>query len=79
MKQGIHGIRIEILHWNKSCLSGRKQYVVLNDSQSDWAPVPSLVPQGSGQGPLLFIVFINDMDDPIDIVNCSLLKLADDT
>ena len=74
-----HGITGKIYNWIESWLSDRKQRVVLNGSQSDWAMVPSGVPQGSVLGPLLFIIFINDIDSAVDVVHCTLLKFADDT
>ena len=74
-----HGISGDIFNWIEAWLSGRKQRVVLNGSQSDWTPVPSGVPQGSVLGPLLFVIFINDIDTAVDVVHCWLLKFADDT
>ena len=74
-----HGITGDIFNWIQSWLSDRKQRVVLNGSQSDWTPVPSGVPQGSVLGPLLFIIFINDIDTAVDVLHCCLLKFADDT
>jgi hypothetical protein len=71
-----HGINGKILTWIEAWLSGRLQRVVLNGSKSDWTEVMSGVPQGSVLGPLLFVIFINDIDD--NIVN-EILKFADDT
>ena len=74
-----HGITGPILTWIKSWLSGCKQKVVLNGSSSGWSSVSSGVPQGSVLGPLLFIIFINDIDNAVDVVHWLLLKFADDT
>src|SRR6267154_1089373 len=61
--------------WIESWLFERKQRVVLNGSFSEWKSVTSGVPQGSVLGPLLFIMFVNDMDQS---VLSQLLKFADD-
>ena len=78
-KMKCHGIGGDILRWIQSWLSDRKQRVVLNGSFSTWSSVLSGVPQGSVLGPLLFIIFINDIDTAVDTVHCFLFKFADDT
>ena len=70
------GITGELLEWINSFLSDRKQRVALNNSYSKWVDVKSGVPQGSVLGPILFIVFINDLPKQIK-ANCSIF--ADDT
>ena len=71
-----YGISGRILDWVRSWLSDRYQRVVINGKVSDWERVLSGVPQGSVLGPLLFLIFVDDMDSAI-VSKC--LKFADDT
>ena len=70
------GIRGSLLSWVKNYLSERKQRVVINNTTSSWRDINAGVSQGSILGPLLFIVFINDI---LTDINSTIKLFADDT
>jgi len=70
------GIRDNLSMWLLNFLSNCLQRVVLNGHLSSWVPVVSGVPQGSVLGPLLFILYVNDIPD---MTECNVRMFANDT
>ena len=70
------GVTGKVLAWFKSYLSERRQRVVIPGGTSDWKSIHAGVPQGSILGPLLFLVYINDI--VVDI-GSNIRLFADDT
>ena len=69
-------IRGKLFNLLEDYLSNRFQRVLLNGQESSWLPIKAGVPQGSILGPLLFLIYINDLPDGLN----SIAKLfADDT
>ena len=72
-----YGIRDGSLNLFKSYLQNRKQYVVINNAKSETVDITTGVPQGSILGPLLFIIYINDLPNASNIFHS--IMYADDT
>ena len=71
-----HGMGNSIINWIEQWLTDRKQRVVVDGEVSGWKSVWSGVPQGSVLGPILYLVYINYLEEG---VTGSILKFADDT
>ena len=71
-----YGIGESMINWIQAWLTDRRQRVIVEGEISNWKPVLSGVPQGSVLGPILFLIFINDLDDDL---SSKVLKFADDT
>ena len=72
-----HGVRGIALAWFKSYLKNRKQFVCSNGILSTTMEIKCGVPQGSVLGPLLFIIYTNDLPNVLNTTKCILF--ADDT
>ena len=70
------GVGGQLLNWFMSYLTDRKQRVIINGQHSNWAQIHAGVPQGSILGPLLFIIYI---DDIIENIESNIFLFADDT
>ena len=70
------GITGSLLSWFTTYLNNRSQRVVLPGACSSWKSIKAGVPQGSILGPLLFLVYINDI---VEDIHCKIRLFADDT
>lgn len=71
-----HGVQGKVLGWIQGFLTGRQQWVVVNGARSKTAPVTSGIPQGSVIGPMLFVIYINDLPS---VCSSEVRLFADDT
>jgi len=72
-----YGIRGLAINWMTSYLTDRKQFVEYNSRHSEWKTVKCGIPQGSILGPLLFILYINDISNSSTLLK--FILFADDT
>ena len=71
-----YGTRGKVYKWIKEFLANRSQQVVVDGQSSSTKPVTSGVPQGSVLGPILFVIYINDLPD---VIQCCIRLFADDS
>ena len=76
LKLNAHGIGKEVINWIETWLTHRRQRVIVDGEISNWKSVLSGVPHGSVLGPILFLIYINDLEDDI---SSKVLKFVDDT
>jgi len=72
-----YGVRGTVNHWFKSYLQNRSQYTILENTHSNSRQISCGVPQGSILGPLLFLIYINELNMITDSVET--IMFADDT
>ena len=75
LKLKSHGMGNSKINWIEQWLNDRRQRLVVDEEVSSWKPVLSGVHQGSVLGSILFLIYINDLEEG---VTCNILKFADD-
>ena len=73
-----YGIGGEVMNWIRGFLTNRCQRARVGDATSTWKDVTSGIPQGSVLGPILFVIYINDMPEALQY-NSTVKMFADDS
>ena len=73
----LYGLRGNAIEWFKSYLSNRKQFIVYDRGKTGFSNITCGVPQGSILGPLLFLIYVNDLKQATNILDP--IMFADDT
>ena len=76
LKLNRYGIDRQLYLWFRNFLTNRRQRVQIRGSYSEWSPVISGVPQGSILGPIMFLIYVNDIPN---IITSTAKLFADDT
>lgn len=78
LKLEAYGVNGKVLEWINNFLVNRRQRTAVDGTVSEWGVVRSGVPQGTVLGPLLFLLFINDISDK-NVVKSNMKLFADDS
>ena len=70
-----YGFNDQLLGWIRCFLKHRTQKVTINNKDSSWKEVDSAIPQGSVKGPIIFVIYINDLPE---LVSSKVYQFADD-
>ena len=70
-----YGVRDSVNRWFASYLLNRKQFICVHGVKSDETTINRGVPQGSILGPILFIIYINDLSRCFSNMNLSLIHI----